>query len=185
MREFAKNKHKLKAYDPNVRLSKVDINKNIGVGGETDPGDDEMQLAQQIKMTDDYKMIEKLQERVRNFEKSLEQSKSEYEAAQADLESTRIDLATERQKCKRFQEQAEKGAEINEEKLRNEVLAKKQEEIEAAVEEERKRNELEFESRLNEALTDERNKTEIKIQESIEKGTTILFLISSLVYFTC
>ena len=171
MMEFAKNKQK--SFHPEVNVSKVDINKNIGSGGgDTDPGDDvtEMQLAQQIKMTDDYKIIEKLQERVRSMEKSIEQSKIDYESAQADLESTRIDLAAERQKSKRLQEQAEKGAEINEEKLRYELLAKKREEVDAAVEEERKRNELEFKSRLNEALSEERSKSEAKIQESVEKG---------------
>lgn len=179
MREFAKNK--AKNFSGEVRMSKVDINKNIGVG-EGDPGDDEMQLAQQIKMTDDYKMIEKLQERVRNMEKSLEQSKGEYEAAQADLESTRIDLATERQKTKRLQEQVEKGLEINEEKLREEILSKKKEELENAVDEERKRNVLEFESRLNEALAEERSKAESKIQESVEKGK-IIFVVGGTVVF--
>ena len=164
MMEFQKNKVK-KGYKDE---QKVDINKNVGSDGGEEPSD--MQLAQQIKMTDDYKMIEKLQDRVRNLEKYLEQTRSDYESAQADLESTRIDLATEKQKCKRLQEQVEKGAEINEEKLRNTIMIKKQEELDQAVEEERKRNELEFSSRMNEALADERSKCETKFQENLEKG---------------
>lgn len=151
--------------------SKVDINKNIGNAssdGAEEPSD--MHLAQQIKMTDDYKMIEKLQERVRQLEKQFDTSQGDYESAQTDLESTRIDLASEKQKCKRLQEQAEKGALLGEEKLRNEMMARKQDEIDQAVEEERKRNELEFQSRMAEAIHEERAKGESKLQEALDKG---------------
>ena len=168
MMEFQKTKH-TKGSNKNFKMEyKVDINKNIGSDGGEDPSD--MQLAQQIKMTDDYKMIEKLQERLRQLEKSLDTSRSDYESAQADLESTRIDLASEKQKCKRLQEQVEKDVVIGEEKLRNEILGRKQDEIDQAVEEERKRNELEFQSRMAEAIQEERAKGENRLQEGLEKG---------------
>ena len=181
MLEFQKKKHRFK----NEQSHKVDINKNIGSdGGEDNPS--EIQLAQQIKMTDDYKIIEKLQDRVRQLEKSLEQSRSDYESAQADLESTRIEIATEKQKCKRLQEQSEKVAEINEEKLRAEIVSRKQEEIDAAVDEERKRNELEFQSRMNEALQEERSKSETRLQEGLEKGMWVdLVCFDSTIFVVC
>lgn len=172
MMEFQKSK---KGNSKSFKMeSKVDINKNIGSDGGEESSD--MQLAQQIKMTDDYKMIEKLQDRVRQLEKSLDTSRGDYESAQADLESTRIDLASEKQKCKRLQEQVEKDVAIGEEKLRNEILGRKQDEIDQAVEEERKRNELEFQSRMAEAIQEERAKGESKLQEGLEKGLHILFI---------
>jgi len=130
------------------------------------------QFAQQIKMTDDYKMIEKLQERVQKLEKTLEKTRSDYEIAQADLESTRIDFAGEKQKNKRLQEQndsSSKGHEISLEKYKAELISKRQDDVEQAIEEERKRNELEFEVRLKEALNEERSQSEAKMQEALEK----------------
>ena len=134
--------------DVKVSVRKIDINKNLEKTEEESP---DSQLAQQIKMTDDYKIIEKLQEHVRKLEKTLDQTKSDYEAAQVDLESTRIDLAAERQKIKRLQEQVDsssKGYEINLEKVKNEMILKRQDDLDLAVEEERKRNELEFENAI-------------------------------------
>jgi len=149
-------------------VSKVDINKTIG----DDTMSPDTQFAQQIKMTDDYKMIEKLQERVQKLEKTLEKTRSDYEIAQADLESTRIDFAGEKQKNKRLQEQndsSSKGHEISLEKYKAELISKRQDDVEQAIEEERKRNELEFEVRLKEALNEERSQSEAKMQEALEK----------------
>ena len=96
------------------------------------------------------------------------------------MESTRIDLASEKQKCKRLQEQVEKDVAIGEEKLRNEILGRKQDEIDQAVEEERKRNELEFQSRMAEAIQEERAKGDNKLQEGLEKG---LYLSSKILKY--
>lgn len=166
--EYKKRQQRIKATTREVKVSlnRADINDNIS--SHDDSAD--MQLAKQIKMTDDYKMIEKLQERVRQLEKSLDQVKNEYENAQAELESTRVDLAAEKQKSKRLQEQLDKGQEMSIEKLKNDMQLKKQDDLDAAVEEERKRNEMEFQVRLNEALVDERQLAEARVQEAVEKG---------------
>lgn len=165
--EYKKRQQRIKATTREVKVSlnRADINDNIS--SHDDSAD--MQLAKQIKMTDDYKMIEKLQERVRQLEKSLDQVKNEYENAQAELESTRVDLAAEKQKSKRLQEQLDKGQEMSIEKLKNDMQLKKQDDLDAAVEEERKRNEMEFQVRLNEALVDERQLAEARVQEAVEK----------------
>ena len=154
--------------DESMQDQKVDINQNLD-NDMNDNDNPDLQLAKQIKMTDDYKMIEKLQERIRQLEKLLNQVKREYESSQADLESAQIELAAERQVSKSLKEEVDKNQEIDVEKIKNEMLVKKQDEIEAAVEEERKRNEMEFEVRLNEALAEERAGAETKLQEALEK----------------
>ena len=157
--------------------AKSDINHNDDMDDMNENESSDLQLAKQIKMTDDYKMIEKLQERVRQLEKLMAQSKEDYESAQSEfqseLENVQTELAAEREVCKSLKEELDRNMEIDVEKIKNDILMKKQDEIEAAVEEERKRNELEFEVRLNEALTEERNNAETKLQESLEKERTL------------
>lgn len=156
----------------NTKDQKVDINQNLDK--EDDNDNEDLQLAKQIKMTDDYKMIEKLQDRIRQLEKLLAQVKKEYELSQTELESVHNELARERQITKSLREEVEKSNEIDVEKIKNEMLLKKQDEIELAVEEERKRNEMEFEVRLNEAIGEERVNSETKLQEALEKERATL-----------
>lgn len=160
-----------------VDIKKTDINKNIGKSSSSLSPDSE--FAQQIKMTDDYKMIEKLQHQVRNLEKQLEKIKTDYENSQADLEATRLELAAEKQKSKRLQEEndtSNKGHEEDLEKVKNDLLSKKKDDLDCAIEEERQRSELEFKSRLEEAKNEERSKGEVRLQEELEKGKLVILI---------
>ena len=93
------------------KKSKSIENEKIKIETKTDLCNENLdhQFAQQIKMTDDYKMITKLQEQINKYENIISQIRSDYETAQANLESVRLDLAIEKQKSMKFQEELEKG----------------------------------------------------------------------------
>ncbi|XP_047143533.1 zinc finger MYND domain-containing protein 11 isoform X1 [Hydra vulgaris] len=127
------------------------------------------QFAQQIKMTDDYKMITKLQEQINKYESTVSQLRFDYETAQTNLESVRLDLAIEKQKTVKFQEELEKGNEIGIENIKNNILLKKKDELDAALQEERRKNEENLKICLNEAVTKEKANAEAHLQEVLEK----------------
>ena len=54
--------------------------------------------------------------------------------------------------------------------MKNNILSKKKDELEVAVQEEKKRNEENFKIRLNEAIAKERANAESLLQEALGKG---------------
>lgn len=111
-----------------------------------------------IRMTDDYKMISKLRETVKNLEHTLQETKEELEAEVLTREKLKHDLETTRKES----EEAMLS-------MKEDLQLEAQREKATAVEQYRKEMQAKIEQKVAEELENERLRNEEKMHEIIEK----------------
>ena len=111
-----------------------------------------------MKMTDDYKIIEKLQNQLSVAEATLQETRAELETEKLTNEQQKQEL----EKCKRESEEA-----IT--KLREELESKRDRDVSDAIETERLEVERNVNERIAEAVENVRNESKQMLEETIQK----------------